>query len=183
MFITSDLHFMHKRIREFAPEYRPWEDMDHMTEALIESWNKCATTPGVKMWHLGDFCFGTEEDTRKIASRLQGDITYCVGNHDYSKHREVLAEYGEVVYYDEVKYQKLFFVLSHYPMASWNKQGRGSIMLHGHSHGSFPDEAYGKMLDVGWDAHGKILHFDEIISMMSKRDIVTVDHHKIIKGE
>ncbi|UJQ43864.1 hypothetical protein [Escherichia phage dw-ec] len=39
------------------------------------------------------------------------------------------------------------------------------------------------MLDVGWDAHGKILHFDEIISMMSKRDIVTVDHHKIIKGE
>lgn len=128
MFITSDLHFMHKRIREFAPEYRPWEDMDHMTEALIEAWNKCATTPGVKMWHLGDFCFGTEEDTRKIASRLQGDITYCVGNHDYSKHREVLAEYGEVVYYDEVKYQKLFFVLSHYPMASWNKQGRGSIM-------------------------------------------------------
>ena len=66
MFITSDLHFMHKRIREFAPEYRPWEDMDHMTEALIEAWNKCATTPGVKMWHLGDFCFGTEEDTRKL---------------------------------------------------------------------------------------------------------------------
>ena len=43
MFITSDLHFMHKRIREFAPEYRPWEDMEHMTEALIEAWNKCAT--------------------------------------------------------------------------------------------------------------------------------------------
>ncbi len=79
MFITSDLHFMHKRIREFAPEYRPWEDMEHMTEALIEAWNKCATTPGVKMYHLGDFCFGTEEDTRKIASRLQGILLTVLG--------------------------------------------------------------------------------------------------------
>lgn len=56
-------------------------------------------------------------------------------------------------------------------------------MLHGHSHGSFPDHLYGKMLDVGWDAHGKILHFDEIISIMDKRDIIVVDHHKIIKGD
>lgn len=178
MYLTSDLHFHHKRIKEFAPEFRPWETMEEMTDALIEAWNEKAKTQGVKMYHLGDFCFGKAKDTANIARRLKGDITFIVGNHDYSEHREVLAEFGEVKYYDEVKYDKKFFVLSHYPIASWNKQGRGSIMLHGHSHGSFPDEDYGKMLDVGWDAHGKILHFDEVIEIMNSHPVKIIDHHK-----
>jgi len=181
MFITSDLHFLHKRITEFAPEFRPWDTGEEMTEALIEAWNSCATKRGTKMYHLGDFCFEKEEDTDRIASRLQGDITFIVGNHDYSRHREILAKYGQVKYYDEVKHNKQMFILMHYPIASWNKQGRGSIMLHGHSHGSFPDEAYGKMMDVGWDCEGKIYHFDEIIERMAEREIVTIDHHKIVR--
>ncbi|HBT8980308.1 TPA: hypothetical protein MCM29_005047 [Klebsiella pneumoniae] len=178
MYVTSDLHFLHKRVSEFCPKYRSWERLHEMTEGLILAWNEKAKTPGTKMYHLGDFCFGTPEETDLIASRLNGDITFIVGNHDYSKHREVLEKYGEVKYYDEVKYGKKFFVLCHYPIASWNKQGRGAIMLHGHSHGSFPDEMYGKMLDVGWDAQGKILHFDEIIAKMERREIKVVDHHK-----
>lgn len=182
MYLTSDLHFMHKRIKEFAPNFRPWETMEEMTEALIAAWNEKAKTPGTKMYHLGDFCFSTPEETDFIASRLNGDITFIVGNHDYSKHRQVLEKYGEVKYYEEVKYKKKFFVLFHYPVASWNKQGRGSFHLHGHSHGSFPDEAYGRMLDVGWDAHGKILHFDEVIEILEGREVKVIDHHKIIKG-
>lgn len=178
MFVTSDLHFHHKRIPEFAPKYRPWDPSSEMTEALIDAWNACATKSGTKMYHLGDFCFGTEEDTDKIASRLNGDITFIVGNHDYSKHREILAKYGQVKYYDEVKYNKKLFILMHYPIASFNKQGRGSIMLHGHSHGSFPDHLFGKMMDVGWDCEGKIFHFDEIIEKMDKIDIKVIDHHK-----
>lgn len=132
MYVTSDLHFLHKRVSEFCPKYRSWERLHEMTEGLILAWNKKAKTPGTKMYHLGDFCFGTPEETDLIASRLNGDITFIVGNHDYSKHREVLEKYGEVKYYDEVKYGKKFFVLCHYPIASWNKQGRGAIMLHGH---------------------------------------------------
>lgn len=181
MYLTSDLHFMHKRIREFAPNFRPWETMEEMTEALIAAWNEKAKTPGTKMYHLGDFCFGTPEETDLIASRLNGEITFIVGNHDYSKHREVLEKYGEVKYYEEVKYKKKFFVLCHYPIASWNKQGRSSIHLHGHSHGSFPDYLFGKMMDVGWDAVGKIIHFDEVIEIMDTRDVKVIDHHKKIE--
>lgn len=181
MYLTSDLHFMHKRIKEFAPNFRPWETMEEMTEALIAAWNEKAKTPGTKMYHLGDFCFGTPEETDLIASRLNGEITFIVGNHDYSKHREVLEKYGEVKYYEEVKYKKKFFVLCHYPIASWNKQGRCSIHLHGHSHGSFPDHLFGKMMDVGWDAVGKIIHFDEVIEIMDTRDVKVIDHHKKIE--
>lgn len=182
MFLTSDLHFYHKRVMEFCPTYRPWSSLEEMHEKLISSWNEKATTQGVKMYHLGDFCFGTEEQTEEIVSQLKGDITFIVGNHDYSKHRRVLAKYGEVEYYKEVKYNKKFFVLCHYPIASFNKQAYGSFMLHGHSHGSFPDHLYGKMMDVGWDAVGKIIHFDEVIEEMEKREIVVI-HHKVIKGD
>lgn len=178
MYITSDLHFLHKRVLEFCPKYRPWCTMEEMTEALVEAWNEKITTKGTKIWHLGDFCFGKPSQTDEIASRLNGDITFIVGNHDSSEHRKVLSKHGEVKYYDEVKYSKKFFVLSHYPFGSWNKQGYGSIMLHGHSHGSFPDEDYGKMLDVGWDSVGKILHFDDVIDMMHSRQIKVIDHHK-----
>ena len=181
MYLTSDLHFMHKRIREFAPNFRPWETMEEMTEAVIAAWNEKATSSNVKMYHLGDFCFGTPEETDLIASRLNGEITFIIGNHDYSKHCEVLEKYGEVKYYAEVKYKKKFFVLCHYPIASWNKQGRGSIHLHGHSHGSFPDHLFGKMMDVGWDAVGKIIHFDEVIEIMDTRDVKVIDHHKKIE--
>lgn len=181
MYLTSDLHFMHKRIKEFAPNFRPWETMEEMTEALIAAWNEKAKTLGTKMYHLGDFCFGTPEETDLIASRLNGEITFIVGNHDYSKHREVLEKYGEVKYYEEVKYKKKFFVLCHYPIASWNKQGRGSIHLHGHSHGNFPDHLFGKMMDVGWDAVGKIIHFDEVIEIMDTREVQVIDHHKKIE--
>lgn len=125
MYITSDLHFLHKKVSEFCPTYRKWDHLHEMTEGLISVWNEKAKTPGTKMYHLGDFCFGTPEETDFIASRLNGDITFIVGNHDYSKHRQVLEKYGEVKYYDEVKYGKKFFVLCHYPIASWNKQGRG----------------------------------------------------------
>lgn len=179
MFLTSDLHFLHKKVPEFCPKYRPWETMEEMTEALIEAWNEKVTTKGTKIWHLGDFCFGKPSQTDEIASRLNGDITFIVGNHDSSEHRKVLSKYGEVKYYDEVKYSKKFFVLCHYPQLDWNRKRYGSIMLHGHMHGSIvhTESSRGKTMDVGFDAVGKILHFDEIIDRMSDREIHGVGSH------
>lgn len=36
--------------------------------------------------------------------------------------------------YKELKYNKQFFVMSHYPMLTWNKKHFGSIHLYGHVH-------------------------------------------------
>lgn len=179
MFISSDLHFCHKRVKEFCPETRPWATLEEMNEELIKKWNVCANKPRVKMFHLGDFSFGLEEETEAIASRLNGDITFIVGNHDRSYTREILSKYGHVKYYDEVKYNKHFFCLMHYPLLDWNKKAKGSVMLHGHTHGSIVETEVdrGKTMDVGWDVHERFLHFDEIIEMMSHRKIKPVGHH------
>ena len=63
----------------------------------------------------------------------------------YKKYDECLFE--EVCDYKELKYQKKFLVLSHYPFLEWNHSFRGSIHLHGHQHN---DRSYNlKMREEG----------------------------------
>ena len=178
MFVSSDWHFFHDKVLDFQSHTRPHSTLKEMHEAYIDHWNSCATKRGVKMWHVGDFSFGLEDETEEVIKQLQGDITFIVGNHDRSYTRQVMEKYGRVVWYDEVKYQKHFFILSHYPMLTWNKSHRGSIMLHGHEHGNLvhTENDRGKTMDVGIDVHGRFLHFDEIIETMKTRELHQFEH-------
>ena len=69
--------------------------------------------------------------------------------------------------------------MSHYPIGSWNGQGRGSVHVHGHCHGSYQNTK-GRMLDVGWDNVGKLLTLDEVVANLTSIEIETTDQHKII---
>ena len=84
---------------------------------------------------------------------------------------KVLPELSTVTYSkDGVKYP---FVLSHYPIESWENMERGSIMLHGHVHHGldYTDlNLYSKRKDVGMDwEEFRPFSFDEIIEEMSTR--------------
>jgi calcineurin-like phosphoesterase family protein len=54
-------------------------------------------------------------------------------------------------------------------MTFWNKAHYGSVMLHGHCHGTH--QATGRSIDVGYDAHGRILLLDEAIAMCNAKPI------------
>ena len=78
--------------------------------------------------------------------------------------------FEEVCDYKELKYQKKFLVLSHYPFLEWNHSFRGSIHLHGHQHN---DSSYNLKMreegiyryDVGVDAHEyRPVSIDEIFN-------------------
>ena len=56
-FITSDLHFFHKRILDFCPETRPWESIEEMHNGLIEHWNSKISENDV-VFHLGILVLG-----------------------------------------------------------------------------------------------------------------------------
>ena len=168
MYLTSDLHFFHKNVLRFCPETRPFADTDEMNQFLVNKWNEKVVKPNTKMFHLGDFSFGKPEQTREIVSQLKGDITFINGNHCYSKTQEVLREFGEVVDYKKVNYQGKKFILFHYPILEWDSKHHGSIHCYGHLHQNIVPEKYelGKAMNVGWDAIGKIIHFDEVIEIM-----------------
>jgi calcineurin-like phosphoesterase family protein len=72
--------------------------------------------------------------------------------------------------------EDLCVVMCHYPMVTWNQKPRGSIMLHGHSHGKLDDYNALSMdlrFDVGIDGSLANLHF------LTLEDIYNVAIEKI----
>lgn len=170
--VTSDLHFGHNNIMRFCPNTRPYNSVDQMDEALIAEWNATVGENDV-VFHLGDFSFYGAAKTKTILERLNGYIVFVKGNHD--KTLDQIAGL-EKHYMLEIRCDKTKVVMCHYAMRAWNQQGRGSVMLYGHSHGSMED--FGRSTDVGWDAKGgKIQDLRRLVNKLLTREIETEDNH------
>jgi calcineurin-like phosphoesterase family protein len=184
----SDLHFGHKRIVEFTNRGIECNRQDNHTTWLVNLWNK-QVSDGDVVYHLGDFSFFTKyEKVAEVVSNLKGNKIFIKGNHDRSEHFDKLVHDRLISAwfdYKEIKLGEMSVVLFHYPVAAWNKQGRGSWHLHGHCHGNFK-ESKGKMLDVGLDSsynlYGKHKFFTEqdIEEYMNLQQVHVTDHHKIL---
>lgn len=171
-FITSDLHFFHKNILKFCPDTRPWRDVNEMTEELIKYWNSLIKDDDIVLF-LGDLSFGNVEQTKEILKQLNGNIVFILGNHDHKLRNNIpnITKYE----YLEFRFNGTKVICSHYPITSWNSSTYGSVMLHGHCHGSY--QGQGRTIDVGFDKHGRILELQEAINMCLEKEIVTSDHH------
>jgi calcineurin-like phosphoesterase family protein len=176
-FITSDLHFYHKNIMNFCQETRPYRDVEEMHSSMILHWNSVVSEDDI-VFHLGDFSFSGYEKTKKVLDQLKGNIIFILGNHDKVIRTQMRDDEYQKFDYLELKYKSHKIIMSHYPIACWNGQGRGSLHFHGHSHGNYKSQ--GRILDVGWDSAGKILTLDEAVSMVCSKDVYVNDHHKII---
>lgn len=180
IWITSDLHFWHKNVMKFCSDTRPWESIEEMHEALIDDWNNKVKQEDI-IFHLGDFSFKGKEATEEILSKLNGKKVMVLGNHDKvlrSSIKNGTFDITDIVDYLEVKVDGTKICMSHFPMSSWNQQGRGSLMLHGHCHGSFQGE--GKIVDVGWDNWGTVMNIKSVIDFCNEKEIYCPDHHKVI---
>ncbi len=167
----SDTHFGHKCEHWERPLWsaRGFSSVEDHDEALIQRWNEKCNNNSV-IFHLGDFMFGFSADLRFIetVNKLNFKELYIMsGNHTsgwkqiFEKQRNNvlnLSETKRVIFipnYVEAIVNDVFIVLSHYPIASYNKQARGSLMLHGHCHGNLYKSEIGpllyksKILDVG----------------------------------
>lgn len=173
--VTSDLHFWHKNILNFCSETRPWKTVEDMNEGLIEHWNS-VVAPNDVVLHLGDFSFKGKAATEAILSRLNGNIVYLLGNHG----KVLRSSIGGITAYDylEFRFNGTKVCCMHYPLASWNQSGRGSVALYGHVHGSYQGE--GRTVDVGFDNWGRIIPLQEAIDFCLERNIYCPDHHKVV---
>ena len=167
-FITSDLHFYHKGVMNFCASTRPWDSVDAMTEGLISHWNSLVSDSDT-IYHLGDFAFANKTKTRAVLDRLNGQKVFIMGNHD-NHNKNVLSEYGEVFDYKWLRYEGFKIALFHFPIVFWNEIDHGSLHFYGHMHNDY--QHHGRSMDVGWDAHGRILTMDEAIDMVKDRPVV-----------
>jgi calcineurin-like phosphoesterase family protein len=175
-----------------------------MNEAIRDAHNKLVSKDDI-CFNLGDAvlipssCMSTavnrviyEQYAIDILSSFNGQIKYCVGNHE--KHLdllipqfELISPLAECVVTDEDDTSQEI-VLCHYGLRSWNRQHYGSWMLHGHSHGSLMDDNGNNMndhphsliLDVGVDNHPTFspYSFSEVKKIMGKKIFKSNDHHK-----
>lgn len=203
IWFTSDTHYHHKNIVRGTTSWegatdkcRDFKTLEEHDTTLVDNINSLVKPDDI-LFHLGDWSFGGHEQIRHFRERLQcQEIHLILGNHDQhiepidSPYRSLFASvqhYKEITTKVDPTKTKYFgkhkFILSHFAMRVWNKSHHGSIMLHGHSHGTLPDYSNGnkkfRTMDVGVDTNNLFpYHLDQILEVMYDRDsCMEVDHH------
>lgn len=133
VYVISDVHFGHKNICRYRPNFSSMEEHDQVILDNILSTVKKRDT----LWMLGDTCFDRAkyDFIRQIRSAVD-TLNYLPGNHDTDN------IYRQEVYKDMVKeglfkytgsmfkYKKAW--LTHSPIHPIEL--RGKINIHGHTH-------------------------------------------------
>ena len=147
VFFTADTHFGDHRTINI--QRRPFATVDEMDALLIANWNAVVGIDD-EVWHLGDVTRRPLE-IPVLLGRLNGHKHLLRGNNDSS---DTVAATGwdSTGDYVELDLDGRRLVLCHYPFRSWNGQHRGSINLHGHSHGRL--KPMPRQYDVGVDPNG-----------------------------
>lgn len=144
-FFTADTHFGHSGARTLYR--RPFANVAEMDAALLEAWN-ATVGPEDTVWHLGDFAVRHADPAGLLAS-LNGAKHLVPGNNDPSEVRS-LRGWESVCPLVELVVDGRKAVLCHYALRTWPGQGKGTLNLHGHSHGRLKPLPH--QFDVGVDA-------------------------------
>jgi len=145
VFFISDTHFGDHRVLNLYP--RPFASVAAMDAEMIARWN-AAIGEGDEVWHLGDFA-RTLPRASEILSLLKGRKHLVLGNNDPLPQPE---GWDSIASYAELRVDGVDLVLCHYPFRRWKGMDRGSVNLHGHSHGRL--KPLPRQFDVGVDVRG-----------------------------
>lgn len=180
IYFTSDTHYGHYNIIKYSK--RPYKDVKEMNEAMIENWNTIVKDDDT-VFHLGDIMFSKDYS---ILDKLKGKKSFIRGNHDSEvivgeirKRHLAMRDYYELKYFD----RKL--ILCHFPLLSWNGARKGTIHVHGHSHGTINDlNVNCRRVDVGVDVYNyRPVSIDQIIDEMEKKPAVDVRDYPLSSND
>ena len=177
IYFTADTHFGHANMIKYAN--RPFNNAHEMDETLIRNWNLRVTDKD-KIYHLGDFGFGSPLFLRSIIERLNGRKVLITGSHDRRLEKDAPGQrmtfVGPLFILKGLK-DIPEITLCHYAMRVWSKSHYGMWHLFGHSHGKL--EGVGKSLDVGVDVNQfRPISLDEVVELMKSRP----DNPNLVKG-
>jgi len=151
LFFSADSHYYHKNL---AIIHRGFNSIEEMNELMIDNYNK-KVTKNDHIYILGDFSFGTVEQTLEILNRLNGNKFLIIGNHDEKmlKNKEIVSKFAWVKDYYKLKYDGLKIILFHYLIHRWDCSHYGSLHFHGHNHNLKLDIEIKNSYNVGVDVN------------------------------
>lgn len=136
VFFTSDTHFGHSNIIKYCQ--RPFNSAEHMDEVLISNWNEVVSPQDI-VFHLGDFCFGSDKEWIKILQRLNGTKYLILGNQDLKKianSNQIKDYFADINMQMRVVVDKQKMLLNHYPFLCFEGGYQNVWQLFGHVHSS-----------------------------------------------
>lgn len=187
VWFASDHHFGH----EFMRKLRNFETIEEHDNAIIEAHNR-VVKPGDDVYFLGDFIFRSKTTYDVYAKKLNGNLHLLRGNHDKlgletaAKGFIWVKDYYELIVPDIDKepgskggLPNKLIVMSHYPMYCWNKNKRGSFMLHGHTHNGIcnTEVSRGKIMDMEISEKNNFepYELEDVFSIMRERAVFAPD--------
>lgn len=168
--------------------------------AIIKNWNDRADSESIGFL-LGDILFGIDGENRLkyLFQTLNFRTLYVMSGNHQSGWKQVFQSLPENIYRVSAEKEVIFvpnyleafingapFVMSHYPLLSWNGQGKGSIHLFSHVHGTLKNSVVGKAyLGSGIRAYETSVELnpypisvEEIFRKFPRTDKpITFDHH------
>ena len=183
IWFSSDFHFNHTnicgpKVSKWDKGYRHFDSVD-MNNTIIDNLNS-KIGANDELYFLGDFAFGDKKQIPSLRERINcRNIFYLLGNHDHALVKYYGSCFNWLDKYYELTYKGTLFCCFHYPIASWNEMGKGSINVFGHCHNNFSTR--GRQEDVGVDAGDFYpTSADEVLERMLKIDYksFSVDHHR-----
>lgn len=185
---SADSHYGHKNIClststwiDKGTHCRDFPSLEDMNKTIVDVYNKYIQ-PNDGFYFLGDWSFGGINNILIFREQINcNNIYFIPGNHDEHIKKNKILQNGQ-------KAQELFIILpelceitvgknnlilSHYPLVSWNNCEKGSIHLHGHTHGTINNEVLNlnfRRMDIGLDSYEfRPYSFDEIHDKMMLR--------------
>jgi len=130
VYIWSDLHFYHDKIRLY--ENRPFESVEKMNQILCKNWKETVKGQDTII-NLGDVSLNlNKEQISKILFNLPGYKILIMGNHDKGKSVSWWMDVGfNEVYKYPIIYDS-FYILSHEPL--YINANMPYVNIHGHTH-------------------------------------------------
>ena len=154
-YYIADLHFFHAAMNS-KMDCRGFADVTQMNEYMIQKWNgKVRKNDEVVI--IGDFSWGSPEETTELLKRLNGRLYLIQGNHDrFLKHKEMdLRRFVWVKPYEELQDNRRKVVLCHYPIMCYNGQYRldengnpKTYMLYGHVHDTMDQKLLDRFQEI-----------------------------------
>ena len=168
IYLSSDWHLNHQK--DFVYAARGFNCVEEMNEALFAAYWQTVTNED-DMYFLGDMIFGVDVEplARRISS-LPGRKHLVIGNHDSDKKIEIYKfanAFEEIQFGYRIKYNKSYFMLTHYPMLVDNYTHDTIFNIHGHTHSTSTAGALPNSFHVGVDAIGLApISLDRIVSSL-----------------
>lgn len=159
-----------------------------MNNKIRDNWNS-VVAPDDDIWIIGDYAMGMIDKAPAFIRSMHGRKHLIRGNHDevlikrVQEGREGYTDLFNTVRNDyRLKYKttdtgrKTLINLYHFPVSHWEGMNQGTLMIHGHLHGT-PSGNTGRIKDVGIDTNNLFPYkLDDVVNEMLSIEVIR-DHH------